>query len=224
MKERIAKIVFVIVQMAIFYFSIFTDMIYLNEIRYLSVLLSLLFAFFFFNVKRFWKYGRQFIIGGLLFTATADYFLVIANEQYELGVLLFLVAQYSYFLYLSTEMDSLHRMRQLGLRMGGGMVIISINYLLIGKMIPIIVLAIFYAAFSVGNLITAYRKFKTEYLLAIGLTLFAMCDICVVISYLNIYFKEVTFCNTFRLLVWVFYIPSQVLISLCACQEVLEIE
>ena len=204
--------------------GIFTDSIYIQEIRFFSILLSFLFAFFYFKSKRLWRFGRQFIIGGLLFTTTADYFLVVANEQYELGVLLFFVAQYSYSLYLSKDLGCLQKMRHLGICMGMGVVANVIAYLFFGKMIALIVLSLFYATFFIGNVVCVYRNPAGKKLFAAGLTLFVLCDICVVLSNLDTYFPKVIIDERVSVLIWVFYIPSQVCIALSACQKVLEIE
>lgn len=224
MKERIAKLVFLVVQLIIYYFSIFTKSVYIDLIRYSSIVLSFLFAFFYFNKKRYWKFGRQFIIGGLLFTCAADYFLVALNDQFELGLLLFIVAQYCYFLYLSTELDSLQRMHLLGVRLGGALIGITVSFLLVGKMIPLLILAIAYASLFISNIVTAFRSIKRYLLFSIGLVLYAMCDVCVTLTHMKFYITNLPHESVFRTMIWVFYIPSQVCIALSACQKILEKE
>lgn len=224
MKDFIVKFVFVIVQAFIFYLGIFTDSVFIHEIRFFSILLSFLFAFLFFNSKRLWRYGRQFIIGGLLFSTAGDYFLTVVHEQYELGILLFFVAQYSYSLYLCQDLGCLQKMRYFGICMGMGLLANAITFLFIGKMIALIVLVLFYAAFFIGNIISVYRKPANNKLFTAGLTLFLLCDICVVLSNLGRYFPQIHFDQRICALVWVFYIPSQICIALSACQKTLEIE
>ena len=90
-----------------------------------------------------------------------------------------------------------------------------------GQIDLLTLISAFYYANLISNIIFAFKQTKVSILFPIGLLLFALCDLQVGISYVNDYY--ISFANIPILnfianppinLAWVFYTPSQVLISL----------
>ena len=142
----------------------------------------------------------------LCFTAGADWFLLVRNDHYLLGVALFSVVQLLYAL-------RLFRLR--GGRLCFGGLTLRLAALaaggLVGRQDPVTGLAAFYFANLAVNTAEAFalRPFgRIERRFAFGLLLFVGCDLCVGGWNLNL-FPAFT-----RVGMWLFYLPSQVLIVL----------
>lgn len=147
---------------------------------------------------------KKLISVAMLFTLISDLFLLVLNRHYELGLLSFIVVQilYSYFL---GNINNTYFNRFL---------IIRIIVLLLGTLILYIIgnlsfineLVLIYFSNELINMVHAYVNKST--LLCIGLVLFVLCDICVGLHNINATNHIVA------LLMWFFYLPSQVLIAL----------
>lgn len=157
-------------------------------LKYLGIILCFLYSLT--NKK---IYG----IFSFTFTLLADFFLLVKNDNYSLGILFFIVVQIIYTYYLHN---------------------LNCNDLLLFRiLLPIIliliikphdtqsILALIYFPQLVISTLTSFKKDK---LLALGLLLFVCCDICVGLHNILAYSKIIA------ILQWLFYLPSQVLISL----------
>ncbi len=77
-----------------------------------------------------------------------------------------------------------------------------------------------YYANLLTNIVFAFRNFKTAPTFAIGLLLFAFCDLLVGFTMLDLYLPVTESSIVYKLthcdlnLIWVFYVPSQTLIAL----------
>lgn len=136
-------------------------------------------------------------------TVAADCFLLVAGEHLFVGVLLFLCVQTVYFV----------RLRLLGapqaatLRAGLALLAGLLLYLL--KMAtPLTLLSGLYFSQLLSNAVLAWTIHNRRF--AIGLTLFVCCDICVGLSNCGVLTPATSFG------MWLFYLPSQVLIVLSA--------
>ena len=141
----------------------------------------------------------------LAFTAGADWFLLVLDHCYVLGVSLFCVVQVLYFLRL------VHWRGQV------------CPPLLVVRLAPLVTfflirdtldaLALLYFTNLVCNVLEAVRilpRSNRQRLFVAGLTLFACCDICVGAFHLGL-LTDFT-----RYGMWLFYLPSQVLLTLSA--------
>lgn len=161
---------------------------------------------------------------GLLFTLFADTFLVLMQSQQTLAMFLFSVTQISYFVVLYyINQDKKQLILNLILRAGLFVVLCTTAWIMLGSAFSLLVLvSLFYFSNLLFNVIFSGINIKKCPLLFCGLLLFLLCDLLIglevltgiinvpvlenVLSVLNAYFN----------LAWVFYIPSQLLITLSA--------
>ena len=158
---------------------------------------------------------QYFIPFSLFFTLVSDYFLLINTDKnlYIFGVVIFIIVQLSYFIYIET------------LKKNKTSFLISLIFRIILSSILIIVLSIIrfdllsivsacYFVELLMNFITSLSLIKiNKYFLifSIGLLLFIGCDISVGLTNLDLFEGHIK--NIVSNLMWIFYLPSQVLIS-----------
>ena len=150
----------------------------------------------------------------LAFTATfiADLFLAVNNTS-VFGVFIFAIAQFLHF----------SRLKQLPKRfiilIASIITIIFIFFSAFGPYAVVLMGAV-YAFFLISNLILAHDWYKKAheknpaFSAYAGFILFACCDLCVVGSFFSgLHALPFIFKRIFDFFAWVFYYPSQVLIS-----------
>lgn len=147
--------------------------------------------------------GDRLVLPALLFTAGADWFLLVRNDHLMLGVALFLVTQTLYLI----------RLRRMGAGSGywlrsGLALLLGLAAYVFHLATPLNLLAALYFSQLLSNTLLAWRA--RRWVFAAGLTLFVGCDICVGLFNLGLVhaFAQVG--------MWLFYLPSQVLIVLSA--------
>ena len=169
-------------------------------LKYIAVLLCLLFSLL---CAR--RGGDVLVFLALALTAAADLFLLVADRGYAFGVLLFLGVQ------------SLYRIR---LRLAGAppcLLLRTVLPLLLGMLLfaldlaaPLSLLAALYFSQLLINVILARAR---PGLFPLGLTLLLCCDLCVGLVNTPL-FPALN--GLAQLGMWLFYLPSQVLMALCA--------
>lgn len=141
----------------------------------------------------------------LLFTLSADYFLLIRNEHYEIGVFFFCLVQ-SCYLTCTSKAWGKHLVVRIVFTAAVALCCYFGNIL--------VFLLLFYGISSIGNLLLLFYR-KTDFWLLSGLTLLFFCDLCVGVvnagNYINLSISKVFF-QIAAFLMWTFYLPSQVLI------------
>lgn len=158
---------------------------------------------------------QYFIPFSLFFTLISDYFLLINTDKnlYIFGVVIFIIVQLSYFIYIET------------LKKNKTSFLISLIFRIILSSILIIVLSIIrfdllsivsacYFVELLMNFITSLSLIKINkffLIFSIGLLLFIGCDISVGLTNLDLFEGHIK--NLVSNLMWIFYLPSQVLIS-----------
>jgi hypothetical protein len=189
-------------------------------VMYMVVVLAFIFPLLFFNKN------NDFILTsiGLLFTLGADFFLVILVPYIELPAMIsFSITQICYFIRIYLNHKTIQEKRiHIIIRITLiSLIIIFAVILMDGQIDLLTLISAFYYANLISNIIFAFKQTKVSILFPIGLLLFALCDLQVGISYVNDYY--ISFANIPILnfianppinLAWVFYTPSQVLISL----------
>lgn len=158
------------------------------------------------------------IFFGLSFTAVADYFLLVEDNLYEVGVSSFIVAQLLYLILITRakgKISVVSVLTRVTLFATCSVVIVVVG---VGERLLFLVAA--YASIFVVNVVEAATLAKRgvkRVLFAIGLGLFACCDVFVLLYNLGA-FVDVGYgydvAVNFVKLSWAFYLPSQVLISL----------
>ncbi len=135
----------------------------------------------------------------LCFTVGADWFLLVRNDHYVLGICLFLIVQLLYgwrLCRLGSGSPALFRAR------------VALSCLLVGfTLFPLWCAAVYFINLCV-NAAEAFVLGKKHRAFAWGLLLFILCDICVGAYNLGL-FTSFTWWGS-----WLFYLPSQVLIVL----------
>ena len=176
------------------------------------------------------KIDTYLVIIARLFTLIADYYLVI-QDHFKFGVLFFCLVQITYII-RHTLMEEKKYKNIIFL------CVISIFAIIISKRVnlstldkELVILAFVYATLLTSSLYSAIRTIKSgkysknaTLLIAIGMTLFFMCDINVAlfnlignVQFTSEYWHKVEFYMGF--LIWLFYAPSQLLLALSGFRE-----
>ena len=177
-------------------------------IKYGGILLCLAFA-----LLCALRGGDKLVPVALALTAGADWFLLVRNDCYALGVALFLCVQTVYFLRLRRAGTENGYFLRSGLALGAGLAVYAA-----GMATPLNLLAALYFSQLLSNTALAWiRKGRLWRLFALGLTLFVGCDACV--GMFNALPPASPLFPAASAGMWLFYLPSQVLIALSALPE-----
>jgi len=177
-----------------------------SVLKYISILLCLVFA----AVCAF-RGGDKFVFPALILTALADLFLLVLNRHFIVGVLIFLGAQTVYLIRLRFTFSKRFTLLRIALPV---LIAVLMFALKMGTVLNL--LAGLYFSQLVVNALQAWTaKGRRWRVFAIGLTLFIGCDLCVAIFNTQALFPAalVSFAEVGM---WLFYLPSQVLIALSA--------
>ncbi len=177
-------------------------------LKYAGILLCVLFALYAAAGG-----GDRLVFPALVLTAVADWFLLVLDGGYAVGVAVFLCVQAVYFL----------RLKRAGA--GGGWFLRLALALLTGAVLfalrmaaPLNLLAGLYFSQLLSNTVLAWTgKGRSRALFALGLTLFAGCDVCVGLTNSGLLPPEIL--RPVSIGMWLFYLPSQVLIALSALPD-----
>lgn len=152
---------------------------------------------------------------GMLLTFFADLCLIIYNK-YFLGVLIFSTVQMIYCFRFKRDISHSKKLVTLLILL---VIFYYTLYILNIIIDPLIILGIYYSVLIGTNLVNVIRLNKKDIyprtnflLLYVGFLLFILCDINVGISYVFSNYSRMV--NITQNLIWVFYLPSQVLLAL----------
>lgn len=157
---------------------------------------------------------------GLFLTACADYCLLLSNK-YFVGVLIFCIVQIIYIFRFTRDLKSRNKIFSAILIIYIVLLIIIFTNYKVGNFDLILTLiCLFYGLLITTSLITGIRTLKTNYfplyssvMICIGMILFFLCDINVALF--NIFKANGScFASISGFLMWMFYIPSQVMLAL----------
>jgi len=182
-------------------------------------------SYTFCNSKRDWA----FLVGGLAFTVGADYFLVLRDWHLP-GVAVFCFAHVCYILRALNSCEGVNEngngnallRERVNIK---GLIVLFIAFMLIAVFLrSVIMLAVLYASLFIANIIINFIVFRMENhktrlpkvnrcLVLAGLVLFALCDINVLLFNLPRYFNAPYGLRMVFPLIWVFYLPAQVLLA-----------
>ena len=165
------------------------------------------------------------LVMGLAFTVAADYCLVVCSPIEQLwGMIFFLIAQSLYAVKL--QLSGKNR-KLLYTRIALIVVAEAITVLVLGENTdPLAVVSLCYYANLIMNIVESFAQFRKYPLLGIGFVLFLLCDTVIGLQvaaggYLPIgqdsWLYQLIF-MPFNLS-WLFYLPSQVLISLSSARK-----
>ena len=178
-------------------------------IKYSSILLCLGFS-----ALCAYRGGERLVFAALVLTSLADWFLLVLGRYPALGVFLFLGVQMIYLIRLRHALGKGWRLLRSPLPFLIGGVMCAV-----GQATPLNLLAGLYFSQLVVNTFLAWQLPGRRWrLFAIGLTLFAGCDLCVGIYHTPTLFPAPLYAFA-RVGMWLFYLPAQVLIALSARPE-----
>ena len=190
-----------------------------SAVCYSLILLDFVLALLLFKKNK----AAYFTLAALLFTAIADFFLVASQPDREvLGVLFFIPAQLFWFLcvYISEE-NGKRRKIHLFVRIVFNVLSLFVPLLVLGEGADFLsVISVVYFANILLNAIFSLALVKRFPLLSLGLVLFLLCDIFVGLGSIDNYLKIEVGSFVFRLthtglnMPWIFYAPSQILLTL----------
>ncbi len=173
-------------------------------IKYAGVLLCLAFA-----LGCALRGGDRLAAPALALTAGADWFLLVRGDHLALGVVLFLGVQTLYLLRLRRRGAPAALWLRAGLALLLGLALYGL-----GMVSPLNLLAMLYFSQLLSNAILAWTMGRSGRLFALGLTLFVCCDVCV--GLFNAGLASSALYRFVSVGMWLFYLPSQVLIALSA--------
>ena len=223
-KKSIPLILFILIHLIlylfIYAFKIITGK---NETiaDYIVVISCFLFSLVYFIIKR--NSNTLIFVIAFLFTILADTNLLILDDNYELGILAFIIVQFAYFWYILKNMYTKDNYSYL--------IAIRLITIVIGVIASLIVqtdkllvcLVIIYISNLVINLIISIIPRKRNLLFSLGLFLFLLCDICVGCYNIGDIIDIIDISNTslfYKIanlpfnIAWLFYHPSQVLLAI----------
>ena len=175
------------------------------QVKYGGVLLCVLFA-----LSCALRGGDKLVPLALALTAGADWFLLVRNDNYPVGIALFLCVQAVYYLRLRRGGASAAYPLRAGLALAAGLGLYALKLAS-----PVNLLAGLYFSQLLSNTVLAWtRKGRRWRIFAAGLTLFVGCDICV--GLFNTLPAGAPLYPAVSVGMWFFYLPSQVLIALSA--------
>jgi uncharacterized membrane protein YhhN len=157
--------------------------------------------------------GDKLVPLALALTAGADWFLLVRNDCYPLGIALFLCVQTAYYLRLRRGGAPAAYPLRAGLALGT-----ELGLYILHLANPLNLLAGLYFSQLLSNTILAWTvKGRPGRLFALGLALFVGCDVCV--GLFNALPAPSPLYSAASVGMWLFYLPSQALIALSALPE-----
>lgn len=186
-----------------------------EKTKYFTICLCLLMAVYIFVKQKAWL-----LMVAMVFTLIADTFLLLLNNNYLVGVLAFCVVQIIYaarLVLVSGRWTIILRLILFGLA------------LFILKMVEVTELVAVASAWSytwlLSNVIHSFiigKRYMGGKVFAWGLLLFLCCDTCVGINNVQDFLVDFPFPDIIPVAsfgMWLFYLPSQILIVLSFCDK-----
>ncbi|MDE6557738.1 MAG: hypothetical protein K2K39_01385 [Clostridia bacterium] len=223
--KNIVLLVFIAVEAAIYItFNILSatlpdDPIYL---KYAGVLLCLAFA----GASIYFERDKDAVIltVALVFTAISDLFILVLNTYYQIGLITFIATQsvYLYRMYVDRIKKIKITLVVRALAAALLMAVMDVMMKEAGGLNFMIAEVCIYIVMLVGNVVDAFilvNKSAKNIVFAVGLLLFLGCDICVGLDNAAMVVSSLDLGSAARavnFLIWVFYLPSQVLIACTA--------
>ncbi|NLY77792.1 MAG: hypothetical protein GX080_06875 [Tissierellia bacterium] len=217
----------ILVLISVFYLAFLYIDLYRHEYAYLSnnvkfTCIILCFILSLLSGKNsFDTHSMKLLQLGLFLTVIADYFLLIVRDYYEIGIIVFSVVQITYSIRYDMKNKGFFLHKYIVL-----LVVIFLSHYLINSIVRIdllVPISIFYGACLIISVYKAigvyvhniYPKINGIMVFG-GMILFLLCDINVamynIFKYLNK--TDIIIYKVSNISIWLYYLPSQVLLSL----------
>lgn len=158
----------------------------------------------------------RLVAAALCFTVAADWFLLVLNDRYLAGVGLFLIAQGLYAVRIYRLRGS--RPCPWGLAARAVLLFLCAAFAAAEPSLLPLWAALLYFSNLCINTAEAFALGKSQRIFAMGLLLFVCCDVCVGGWNISLFLPP-ALAESARVGMWLFYLPSQVLIVLSQEQE-----
>lgn len=218
LSEQILICVYLLVQLSLYIISIFFDVdISVKYLYYTFIIINFIMSIIFIFLHK--NKDSIFLMSALFFTLISDTFLVLIGGYKEIAMMSFSVVQVFYFIRLLF----LRKERKISIidyiRLCVIFIIVFSAYIILNDKIDVLVIVVcFYYPMLILNFIESCKYFKTDYKFVIGLFLFILCDTIVGLTNCSDYFIIPDFLNKLMTgtidLAWLFYFPSQILLTL----------
>lgn len=176
-------------------------------LRYLSIVLCLLYVMIMSQSK-----DSKHLKVAFIFTLIADLFLLVLDDYYLYGVIVFCFAQFIYS-YRLLKVNEMKRNLRIVIQVMSIIIVqIIVKIMLSAQFDLLAVVTIIYFVSLLNNIVNSIVFTKINPIFSAGLILFGLCDIFVGLNNLGSYI-DFRF-STVLDYPWIFYIPSQVLIAL----------
>ncbi len=210
--KRYISITFIIIEAALYIIFMTLDLSAYSGstivLKYIGILLCVAFSVFCAI-----RGGAKLIPVALAFTAVADFFLLVLNQYYAIGLIFFLVVQAIYLFYLYRETGKIWIPARI-ICAGLIVLLLWVLHMLSGVNLEA---GIYFSLILINMAMSWTRGGRAGRLFAVGLTLFVCCDICVGLYNLYGMLPDGLYAFT-SIGMWMFYLPSQVLIALSMLQ------
>lgn len=230
------KILYIIIYLILYVSFLFIDLQYGSIensysylIKYSCIVLNFIMVLFIRDYT-YSKNDRIYLTIALFFTLLADFTLIFIGN-YTLGVLFFCIVQLSYIKRHSKKVKDTRENIILVI------IFLTINFLMafmVNKALhlylkgidtKLVFIVLIYFALLITSLIRAfsvlddnYYNIRTKYFISIGMLLFFLCDVNVgiynILNSTNLFVKYYSLKDMTGFLIWFFYAPSQLLLTL----------
>lgn len=221
MSNTLRKILFVsflAIQFVLYIHILFLNVFDQSKLCYLSIVIC-----FLFSLANFSKKNDTFlIVCALMFTVIADTFLVLLHAtNLVIAMVSFCIVQLFYFVRILLKSDKKRNITNVAVRILLFVALLIVSFVSNAENSSfLIVISLFYFANLICNVIFAFISKTKNILFAFGLLLFLFCDIFVGLPFLIEFLNLPTTSFLYHLnninfnIVWLFYLPSQVLIAI----------
>jgi hypothetical protein len=180
-----------------------------TALKYAGVLLCLAFS-----VWQAARGGDRLVPPALALTALADSLLLVADSHYALGVVIFLGAQSVYLVRLRLATGQSWLPLRAGLPLVMALALYGLNMATALNLLA----GLYFSQLLINTVLAWTLSGRRGRLFAFGLTLFVCCDLCVG-AFNSPGLVPDQFYAFAAVGMWLFYLPSQVLIALSAAPE-----
>lgn len=214
------------------YLDIFGPSLYMitNYLKFLSIIICVFYVTLSFPARDK-NLDRWLLLMAIIFTLISDWFILI-RDRYNYGLITFIIVQYLYLIrihFQNKKVTVVFFMGKLLINIVIAGCILPILLLLQVQVDSLVLLSLFYfTSFFMNVLYGMYqyylRKDKSFLFFLVGIFLFLLCDINVGVfnmtSYVSIDRNWFVAIEKFSVVgMWLFYLPSQVLISLSSLSK-----
>lgn len=222
MKNRFLVVLFLAIEFFLYLSILFFHFgLPSGYLHYQSIVLC--FVFLIIQYQRSQDY--QIIFIGLFFTVIADFYLTLLGTEQILGTFFFFLAQVMYMIRLNYPKKKHFLKGLIPYAVVFILLLVFVGIVLLQKIDLLLIVSFLYYSFLLVNLAGAFIQRKENLLLFLGLLFYLCCDTLVGLSMSSPY---ITFPSGsiidqiihFPLnLIWFFYLPSQILITLSASRK-----